>query len=312
MPRDARFIGPVDRILYLQSTANLGDIGPEALYALAHRLQERFFKKGSLLLEEGKLCDRVFLLVEGRVSLRRTDRTYRTLSPPGSAGLLAALSQNPAGTEARAEDDCLVLEMTIDDFWNATEDSFELLMSVIRQLTRQTATLQRDLERNGLLPRDKPIETPFPERPLDLVQRLVVLRRGGPFQNASLNPLTELAERAVELRLEPGTVLWREGEPSDYGVNIVHGIVACSGDGGKRRFRMGPGSVLGTLETMGQLPRSYDAVAETQLVALRGNVENLFDLLEDNFDLGRSFLSFLASVLDKLYERAAVVQRDEG
>src|SRR5690348_11968988 len=122
MPQDARFIGPVDRILYLQSTANLGDIAADDLYSIAQHLKERFFKKGSALIAQGKVADRIFLLVEGMVSLRRNDRTYRLLSPPGTAGLLAALSQNPEGTEARAEDDCLVLEMTIDDLWNAAED----------------------------------------------------------------------------------------------------------------------------------------------------------------------------------------------
>lgn len=307
MAQDARFIGPVDRILYLQSTANLGDVPADDLYSIAQHLKERFFKKGSALLEEGKLADRVFLLVEGTVSLRRKDHTYRILTPPGTAGLLAALSQNPEGTEARAEEDCLVLEMAIDDLWNATEDSFELLMALIRQLTGEMARQQRKLELAGALPRDEPVSTPYPDRTLDLVQRLVLMRRGGPFENVSLNPLAELAERASEVRLDEGAVLWREGDASEYGLNLVHGVVRCTGDGGQRRFRMGPGSVLGTLETLARLPRSYEAVAETRIVALRGNMEILFDMLEDNSALGKSFLSFIARALDRLYERGATL-----
>ncbi|HMJ12523.1 MAG TPA: hypothetical protein VK524_13960, partial [Polyangiaceae bacterium] len=223
---------------------------------------------------------------------------------------LAALSRNPAGTEARAEEDSLTLEMSIDDLWNVTEESFDLLVALLRQLTREMAEVQRRMEVSGTLLRDEPLQTPYPERPLDLVQRLVVLRRGGPFQNASLNALAELAERAVELRLDPGTVLWREGEKSEFGLNIVHGVVRCEGDGGRRRFRMGPGSALGTLETIGQLPRSYEATTETPLVALRGNMEIVFDTLEDNAELGRAFLGFLAGALDKLYERSASAHHD--
>jgi CRP-like cAMP-binding protein len=305
MARDARFIGPVDRLLYLRSTMNATALSADDLYAMAQHLEERFFRKGSLLLSEGNYTDRIFLLVEGTVALRRGGRTYRVITPPGTAGLLAALSRNPIGTEARAEDDCLVLEMSIDDLYNSLEDSFDFLMSLIRAFTRDTAELQRRLELSGKLIRDEPVITPYPERPLDLVQRLVIIGRGGPFQNASLNALAEVAEKAAEVRLEAGTTLWREGDFSEYGINIVHGIVRCTGDDGRREFRMGPGSVIGTLETLGQLPRGYTAVAESRVVALRPNIEVLLDTLEDNVKLGRSFLAFLAGALDRLYERTA-------
>jgi CRP-like cAMP-binding protein len=312
MAKDARFIGPVDRILYLQSSANLGALPADDLYSMALNLTERYFKKGTPLLSEGRVVDRVFFLVEGQVTLRRAGRLYRTLTPPGTAGLLAALSRNPAGTDAYAEEDTLALEMSIDDLWNVTEESFELLIAMLRELTREMAELQRRMEVAGALLREDPLHTPYPDRPLDLVQRLVVLRRGGPFQSASLNALAELAERAVELRLDPGTVLWREGDKAEYGLNIVHGVVSCVGDGGRRRFRMGPGSALGTLETLAQLPRSYEAVTETPVVALRGNMEIVLDTLEDNAELGRAFLGFLAGALDKLYERTAVELAAQG
>jgi CRP-like cAMP-binding protein len=312
MAADARLIGPVDRLLYLKATAGLDGLGPDDLYAIAQHFQERFFRKGSLLLEEGTLTDRFFLLVEGEISLRRGGRTYRVMKPPGTAGFLSAISQHPAGTEARAEDDCLVLEMKIDDLHSTLEDSFDLLITLVRNLTGDMAQLQRKLELEGLLTREEPAETPYPERPLDLVQRLVIMRRGGPFQNASLNPLAELAERAIELRLPPGTVLWEEGDSAEYGINIVHGVVSCAGDGGRRQFRMGPGSVLGTLETLAQLPRSYRAVTETRVVGLRGNMEVLLDILEDNAELGRAFLEFLASALEKLFEKAADLEQQKS
>ena len=103
MANDARFISPIDRILYLQSSANLGALPADDLYTMALNLTERYFKKGSVLLSEGQVTGRIFFLVEGLVSLRRAGRVYRTLAPPATAGLLAALSRNPAGTEAYAE-----------------------------------------------------------------------------------------------------------------------------------------------------------------------------------------------------------------
>jgi CRP-like cAMP-binding protein len=165
--------------------------------------------------------------------------------------------------------------------------------------------VQRDLEREGLMQRDEPIETPYPERELDLVQRLVLMRQTGPYRDASLDPLIEMAKRAVEVRYAPGHTLWRAGEPSTWGMHVVHGVVRCTGEDGRRVFRMGPGSVVGYIETYADLPRGYDAVTEGRVVGLRGDTEAFFDVLEDNFELGIAFVGFLASLLTKLYERLA-------
>jgi CRP-like cAMP-binding protein len=305
MDRQARFIGPVERLLYLRSMGNLDDMPAEEAADLAQRVRERSFRSGSLLLREGEVVTSAFFLVEGVVALRRGGRTYRVIQAPGTVGMLAALSASPRGVEARAETDCLTLELAGDEFVDTLEDNFRLLSRMIAQFSGQIAALQRKLEARGLSIREEPKITPYPERELDLVRRLVWLRRGGPFRSVSLDAMAEIARRLIEVRCEPGDVLWKQGERSEFGLQILHGIVVCTDDSAQRSFRMGGGSVLGMLEAYAHLPRGYDAVAETRLVALRADVEALLDVFEDNFEVGLAFVSFLAGVLDNLYERAA-------
>lgn len=305
MSIDARFIGPIERLLYLRSLPTIGELSPNELATVAHFTRERSFRRGELLLREGEPTASVFFLVEGRVSMRRAGRVLREVEAPFVVGFLPVLAHDPNGPEVRAEVDTLALELGADQLLEAFEDSFLMLEGGIRQLSKQLVEIQHDLEVRGLLARDEPVETPYPEQELDLVQRLTLMRRAGPYRQASLDPLIEMARRATELRYEPGDLIWREGEPSTWGMHVAHGVVRCSGDGGERVFRMGPGSVVGYIETYAGLPRGYEAVAETRVVGLRGDTEAFFDALEDNFELGMAFIGFLAQLLTRLYERLA-------
>ena len=311
MALEPRFVGPVERLLYLRTLPTLGQLPPSELASIAHFTRERTFRKGQLLLREGEPAGSVFFLVDGSVSLSRGGRAIRKVEAPFAVGFLAVLAKDPNGMAAIADVDTLALELGADELLDAFEDNFSLLETGIRQMSKQLAEAQRELELRGMLQRDEPVETPYPDHEIDLVERLVLLRRGGPYRECSLDALVELARRADEARYEPGDVLWRDGDPANWGMHIVHGVVRCVGDGGAREFRLGPGSVIGYIETNGGLPRGYDAVAESRVVGLRGESEVFFDVIEDNFELGMAFVGFMAQLLTRLYERMAALPEVE-
>ena len=178
----------------------------------------------------------------------------------------------------------------------------------MRGLSGQLANTQRDLELRGILERSEPRPGPYPETALDTIQRLARLRTG-PWANVNLEPLMELARLAEEVRFESGEVIWRKGEPASYGLNIVHGIVRCTSDDGRRVFRMGDDSVLGYLDANAGGPRPYDAVTETRVVALRLTSEQILDVLEDHQEVGVGFVRFLANIIVELNLKAARADR---
>jgi CRP-like cAMP-binding protein len=59
-------------------------------------------------------------------------------------------------------------------------------------------------------------------------------------------------------------------------------------------FRAGPGTPLGASEMMAELPRWYDATAETPVAALQGSTEALLDVFEDNYEMARDYLALWA------------------
>jgi CRP-like cAMP-binding protein len=140
---------------------------------------------------------------------------------------------------------------------------------------------------------------------LDFVERIMLLRQSSVFARASLNALAELSRGMVELALEPGTALWRTGEPARGVILVVSGELQCDTPASGNSFLARPGAPLGAAESIAGLPRFYDAVAKGPVVCLYGDMEGMLDVFEDNFDMAASYLAVTSRWLLGLVEMAA-------
>ncbi len=113
-----------------------------------------------------------------------------------------------------------------------------------------------------------------------LLERLGVCHPGqGPLTlaqtvlGADLEPqeLAWLRTQMTEVRLAPGEVLFRAGDPGDALYVSLQGEVAIMlpGGSGRRLASLAPGIVVGELALLHGTPRSADAVADSPLTALR-------------------------------------------
>ncbi len=303
MAYDARFIGPIERLLYLRTLPEFADLPAQDLGALVQRARERHFRRGQLILAEGEPVPAMYLIVEGSVAVSRKQTKSETLVGPAMAGILELFSQAPSPCEYRADSEVVSLELAADDVLDALEDHFTLFSRCLRLVATRMLEVQQVLEPRGALPRSDPAEVPYPSRELDLVQRIVMMRGVPAFARCNLDALVEIARMNVELRLGKGSVLFRENDAPDFSYNVIYGVLRCEGNDPPRVFRMGPGSIVGNLEVMAGRKRSYEAVAETDVVLLRYEWELLLDVLEDHFDVGFGMLSFLSATLLRLLDR---------
>ena len=91
---------------------------------------------------------------------------------------------------------------------------------------------------------------------------------------------------------------------------LVDGRVACSAPIEGFSLQPQPGFPLGGLDAVAGTARWYDAVCESPVVTLSGDVEILFDLFEDNADVAMAYLAQLAGAhLDALERMAAAAGR---
>ena len=224
-------------------------------------------------------------------------------------GGLGFLARDPKGVDAVAESEVVALELDGETLDEILEDRFPILQHVLRETSKGLIALWHQAPRECLAAQTQ-MSAPGFESPLDLVQRMLFLRESLPFIHTSASALADLARNLVELRFEPGTVLWRRGEPGRQVQMLVDGQVSCSAPIEGFDLRPRPGFPLGGLDAVAGVSRWYEAVCETPVVTLSGDVEILFDLFEDNADVALAYLAQLARAhLDALERLAAASGR---
>src|SRR5262245_52017385 len=300
---------PFGRILALRRLPALDGLPTPELAVIAEQMRERSFPRGSGLLREGEPVPAIYLLLEGRVHISRHGVVLGHAGPGAAVGGVGIFSRDPEGIQAVAETDAVALELSAEDCAEIFEDHFPILQNVLRETCRQLIrTWQRHPAGLSIGQSRTPAvyaaaATASPGE-LDLVERILILRRGAPFGRSSLNALAELSRAMAEVRFDPDVTLWNEGEPSGPLYLLVAGQVSCSGSGGVA-LAAGPGTALGVAESMAEWPRWYTAVTATPVTLLHGTVDGMLDVFEDNFDMAMDYLAAISRHQMRLLEQAA-------
>jgi CRP-like cAMP-binding protein len=272
---------------------------------LAEIVDERFFRAGTPLFLPGRPVASVHLIRRGRVGILREGIAVRSFGPGGTVGALAALARDPTGQHVVAVEDTHTFEANVDDFEDVLEESFPTLLGALRGMARNVLEVRKQLGPSAGFREPKSRRSPIPSR-LGLVERILFLRRLLAYGKAKIEAIAELAREAEEVNVPAGTVLWQAGEPARYSLLVVAGEVQCEAPDGQR-FILGDDSQVGGIDSIAGVPRWYNAVALTEVVALRSEVTHLLDVIEDYPDMGLEMLrvvgGFLMRLQSELYER---------
>jgi CRP-like cAMP-binding protein len=287
-----RLVTPLERTLYLKTLQPLRDLLPADLAEIAADAEEQYFRKGDALYRLGEPLRCVHIITEGRVRVSGDDVGTVTLGERDPLGALTLLSRNESGLDAVAETDVRTLMIPDQVLFDLFEDNFTILHNQIVGLARRTLEARKNIADGTVLAPAEELDFRF-TRQMDLVERILFMRRGGGFQEQNMDALMQLAMTFQEVELEAGRTLWRAGDPAGFSTILLHGTVNCRLENGNR-FQAGPGYPLGNLESQALSSRWYDAVTETPVLALSGHTDAFIDVLEDHFSLALDFLSTLA------------------
>ncbi len=304
MPETGRLLPPLERMLHLKRVPMLSGLPSSEIAIVADAACERFFPKGALVYREGEPVGSVHFVVQGALATNRRGVRLGRAGPGSGVGGLAIFSGDPLGSEVVAEEDSLTLELDRDAVAEVLEDRYPILQHILREMSRRAIDLvtRFKLDPSAGIP-ESPADIPQ-GGDIDLVNRIFFLRRMAVFRRSSITALAEMAREMAQVRFEPGTVLWHEGEPSPAIFLLRSGRVRAAGSSGVA-FRPGPGFPLGALEALGEVPRFYEAVAETPVVALQGHMGVVVDAFEDNFGMAMEYLAVLAQSTLRILDWAA-------
>jgi CRP-like cAMP-binding protein len=284
----------VQRVLYLGSLPLFGSLPSAELALLAEYAHERSVPAGTLLLGPGEVVGSFYVVVDGKLSLARYGRQLPAAGPREAVGVLGLLAGTDEGIEARAASPCVLLEIEGDALRDVFEEHFAILDHVIGATAQLVIEARRQLGPTAGYPPVRTTLSARGRRDLDLVERILFLRGTQPFGHASIRSLAELAKTATEVRIAPREVIWRAGEPSRDLYVIAGGTVACHAGPPVQKHGFGPGDVIGMLDSLAGTPRWYGVEADTDVVALRIDVESLEDVLEDDVEMALEILSGFA------------------
>jgi CRP-like cAMP-binding protein len=129
-----------------------------------------------------------------------------------------------------------------------------------------------------------------------MVELLIQLRKGGIFAGSNIDALIAVARHTPEIRVEPGERFWAVGEPSSFWLRIDYGRVRCTSADGKI-VNVAHNFILGIMDSLGGERRSYEARAETRVVAYRTELESFLAVLETHFELARALIAVVSRTL---------------
>jgi CRP-like cAMP-binding protein len=270
-----------------------------ALSLLAEHMRVRACKDGEVLLALGEPVHHVYVVLEGEVRWHRTDETRASAGRMDVVGWLTLMARDPGGIEAIVVGEAVVLELPAETLEHALEDDFGIARNSMRLGATGLLASRDNLPASETPPFEMGVLRPEQRT---LVERLIDMRRAPLFARANAEALIALVRNGREMRLPPGTTIWRVGEPSTFWFLVEYGRVRCTNAAGRHQD-IGANFVIGIMDALAQAPRSYDVVTDTLVVANRIELESFLGVFETHSELARDFLAFLARTVLEMQAR---------
>ncbi|MCA9617514.1 MAG: cyclic nucleotide-binding domain-containing protein [Myxococcales bacterium] len=271
------------------------------LSALAPSVMARLAEHGrEVAVRGGELCrppqaEEIRFYPDGAsctgASGERCTRGFEAFAPR----LMPWLAGASFDREVRARRDGVAIDIATTHVTAALEDEFSLYIAIASATAREIIAAQGTTRHVGA-PVPRLVTAALASESTSLVERVLFLYEMLPFARDHVGALVQLAQLGAELRADGGVELWREGDPADNALFLLHGQVRAQ-VAGRADAIFGPGSVLGGLDVVAAAPRWFTATAEDAVVAMAVPVEGFIDVLEDSHDLARNILQALAKAL---------------
>jgi CRP-like cAMP-binding protein len=301
---------------------------------LSRVMRDEVFPAGATLYRRGEASDRIFFLVQGKVSLSMEGMPPWIFDAGTSVGLLDVLQDRPHKRTATAESDVRALSLSADDYFDVLEDNFEFTRNSIVKIADALQALRLTLSptggfgvaleaipisrRRSAEPHSDPLRAAFglggglPVRPLSLVERTIALREVPALRSSSIQALTSMAGLMEERGLRPGEVLFKQGEPAAAIYIVVRGLIELERREPLILAPFGEKTLVGGFASLGAAEHPFTARAREGSTVLALDKEDLFDLLELHFELVRSIFAGVAAEREQALFLKAAQQAEQN
>lgn len=282
---------------------------PTLAQALVGAMKDHDYAAEDVIFEAGQRPVTVFFVVEGEVDLVGEDGLRWSFGEQSVIGIMDAVLDRPRVRRAVARTDAHLLSIRFQDYLELLEDHFDFAKGALEGAHQTIHETSRALPPDQVFkaPETTPIisESIVEHRPMNLLERLLVLHNAPMFKTAPVQSLVSLAVQAEEER-------WSEGEGVDAGQpSTVLRFVAV----GRIRAEQppivghfGPGDLVGAHAAIGHPGTIYRLTAEVDSVLVCVQKEDLYDLMEDHARLTQSAFAFAAQENERARSLLATIR----
>jgi CRP-like cAMP-binding protein len=216
--------------------------------------------------------DKMYLLLEGQVSLSAKGKPIGAVKIGDIFGEMAAISDSPRSATAVARSDCRVIALDDKQFGAALQKKPEFALMMLGVLIQRL---------RGMIARLSGVPSP------------TEVKESSVFGKTMLAGLEAGLGDQARVRYDKGKIIMVAGQTGALMYVVLEGRVSISIRGAVVE-RAGPGGVFGEMALIDQSPRSANAVAETDCALLAINRNVFLSLVKSDPSFGISLLSAMA------------------
>jgi CRP/FNR family transcriptional regulator, cyclic AMP receptor protein len=136
-------LSTVEKVLFLKSIDLFSQIAGEDLAQVALVSTEESRDQGEEIFAEGEAGDALYLVLDGKVRIHRSDRVIAELGDRECFGEMAILDPAPRMATVTALHDTSLLKISREDFQEILLEKPEIAMGIIKVLTRRLRNATR-------------------------------------------------------------------------------------------------------------------------------------------------------------------------
>jgi len=125
----------VEKILFLKSAPVFERVSGEDLAPLARVAEVETYSPGQTIFSEGELGDALYVIVRGKVAINQEGATIAALGPGEAFGEMAVLDNEKRSATTVALEECEVLRIGSEEFYEILHEQVEIAEGVIRLLS---------------------------------------------------------------------------------------------------------------------------------------------------------------------------------
>ncbi|MEQ1880246.1 MAG: cyclic nucleotide-binding domain-containing protein [Burkholderiales bacterium] len=234
--------------------------------------------EGGVFFKEGEAADRMYLLMDGEVSLVRGGKALDIARSGEIFGEVAAVTQGTRSASAIARKACQALSLHVEQFPQAVQATPEFalqLMGILNNRLRLTV---------ALLGRSRSLATADAreEKPI--------------FDKRGLEDLAAGIKARPPQSYPAGRVVMKEGDAGVYMYVVLRGKLSISIKGAVVG-QVSAGGVFGEMALVDQSPRAASALADTECLLLQINRADFLNLVKSNPTFAIALIKAIANRL---------------